>query len=70
MKKIVISFAVVLLLLVGAVVAVPFLFKDKINAAVKAAINENVNAKVDYGDFSLSLIRSFRILVFRSTIYR
>jgi hypothetical protein len=59
MKKIVISFAVVLLLLVGAVVAVPFLFKDKINAAVKAAINENVNAKVDYGDFSLSLIRSF-----------
>jgi len=59
MKKVLISLSVIFVLLIAAVVAVPFLFKDKINAAVKEAINENLNAKVDYGDFSLSLIRSF-----------
>ncbi|HRP39199.1 MAG TPA: AsmA-like C-terminal region-containing protein [Chitinophagales bacterium] len=59
MKKVFIAIGLIFVLLIGAVLAVPFLFKDKINAAVKEAINENVNAKVDYGDFSLSLIRSF-----------
>lgn len=46
-------------LLIGAIVAVPFLFKDEINAALKEEINKNLNAKVDYGSFDLSLIRSF-----------
>lgn len=59
MKKVLIGLAVFILLLVAAVVAVPFLFKDKINARVKEEINNRLNAKVDYGDFSLSLIRSF-----------
>ncbi len=61
-KKVWISLSVlaaVVVLLVAAVVAVPFLFKDKINARVKEEINNQLNAKVDYGDFSLSLIRSF-----------
>src|SRR3954468_3247838 len=59
MKKVLIGLGVFFLLLVVAIVAVPFLFKDKINARVKEEINNQVNAKVDYGDFSLSLIRSF-----------
>lgn len=59
MKKVLIAFAVVIVLLVAAVVAVPFLFKDKINARVKEEINNQLNAKADYGDFSLSLIHSF-----------
>ncbi|MCW5907459.1 MAG: AsmA family protein [Chitinophagales bacterium] len=59
MKKVFISIAVLILLLVAGILAIPFLFKDKINARVKAEINEQLNAKVDYGDFSLSLIRSF-----------
>ncbi len=59
MKKFLISIAVVFVLLIAAIVAIPFVFKDKINAAVKTAINENLNAKVDYGSFDLSLIRSF-----------
>lgn len=46
-------------LLIGAIVAVPFLFKDEINAALKEEINKNLNAKVDYGSFDLSLLRSF-----------
>ncbi len=57
--KIFISSGVLVLLLVVAVVAVPFVFKDKINEKVKEEINNQVNAKVDYADYSLSLIRSF-----------
>ncbi len=59
MKKVLIGLGIFILLLVATVVAVPFLFKDKINAKVKEEINNQLNAKVDYGDFSLSLIRSF-----------
>lgn len=59
MKKVLIGVGVFLVLLVAAVVAIPFLFKDKINARVKLEINKQLNAKVDYGDFSLSLIKSF-----------
>jgi hypothetical protein len=59
MKKVLISIAVVFVLLIAAVVAIPFIFKDKINAKVKTEINNNLNAKVDYGDFGLTLIKSF-----------
>lgn len=59
MKKVLIGLAVFIVLLVAAVFTLPFLFKDKINARVKQEINNQLNAKVDYGDFSLSLIRSF-----------
>ncbi|MES2620733.1 MAG: AsmA-like C-terminal region-containing protein [Bacteroidota bacterium] len=59
MKKVFIGLTVFILLLVAAVFTLPFLFKDKINAKVKEEINNQLNAKVDYGDFSLSLIRSF-----------
>lgn len=58
-KKVVLGFVALLVLLLAAVIAVPFVFKDKINTKVKAEINRQLNAKVEYGDFSLSLIRSF-----------
>ena len=58
-KKIILGVVVFLLLIIGAVVAIPFIFKDEINASVKLEINKQLNAKVDYGDFDLSLIRSF-----------
>jgi hypothetical protein len=63
-KKILIGVAVFLVLLIGAVVAIPFLFKDQINAALKEEINKQVNAKVDYSDYDLSIIRSFPNLSF------
>lgn len=63
-KKIVIGVVIFFFLLVGALVAFPFLFKDKIIAAVKEEINKNVNAKVDFGKFSLSIIRDFPNLSF------
>lgn len=58
-KKIVIGVLAVILLLVGALVSIPFLFKDKINNRIKEEINKQVTATVDYGDFGLSLLRSF-----------
>jgi len=50
-----ISLLVIILLLIAA----PFIFKDKIVALVKKQANANLNAKVDFGDFDLSLISSF-----------
>jgi len=59
MKKILkwtsLSLIVILLLLVAA----PFIFKSKIVSKVKEETNKSLNAKVDFGDFDLSLLRSF-----------
>lgn len=48
----------ILTLLILIIVA-PFIFKDKIVALVKEEANKNLNAKVDFGDFDLTLISSF-----------
>jgi hypothetical protein len=37
----------------------PFLFKGKIESAMKQAANDNLNARVNWSDVSLSLIRNF-----------
>jgi osmotically-inducible protein OsmY len=58
-RKILIVFAVLIVLLFGAALIVPIVFKDKIVAKVKTEINKNVNAQVDFGDFSISVFRSF-----------
>ncbi len=50
-----ITIGVIFLLLLIA----PFLFKGKIEAAIKQAANDNLNAKVNWTDVSLSLIRNF-----------
>ena len=50
-----ISFLVLIILIIAA----PFLFKDKIVAIVKEQANANLNAKVDFGEFDLTLISSF-----------
>ncbi len=55
LKIIVISFTV----LIAALFIFPIVFKGAIIEKVKGIANENVNAKVDFGDFSLSLITSF-----------
>ena len=58
-KKIAIGISVFMALLLVLLFALPLLFKDKINAKLKEEINNRVNATIDYGDFSLSLISSF-----------
>jgi hypothetical protein len=64
MKKVILIILAVFVLLIGAVVAIPFLFKDKLVEYAKKTANENLEATVDFGDFDLSIFRSFPNLTF------
>lgn len=46
-------------LIVIALIVTPMIFKDDIVKMVKEETNNTVNAKVEFGDFNLSLIQSF-----------
>lgn len=50
---------VTLLLFIITIPTLLFIFKGKIVQTVKETINENVNARVDFGNFDLSIISSF-----------
>jgi hypothetical protein len=58
-KKLIIGIPVVLLSVFALLAAVPFLFKDRILAKAREAINAHLNARVDFSDVSLSLFRNF-----------
>lgn len=47
------------LLLLVLIISAPFLFKKQIVQLVKDKANENLNAKVNFGEFGLTLIKSF-----------
>lgn len=64
MKKFIKIFMVVLLVLLGLLIALPFIFKDRIIGIAKEEINKNLNAKVDFGDMDLSLLGTFPNLSF------
>lgn len=55
LKRIGITIVVVLVLLI----ATPFLFQSQIKDMIKNFINENVNAKVEFEDVNLSLLKNF-----------
>ncbi len=59
MKKALKITAVLIVILLAALIAVPFLMKDKIKAKVIAEINNNVNAKVDFKTFDLTIFKNF-----------
>lgn len=50
-----VSFLVILI----AAIALPYVFQKQIVQLVKETANEELNAKVEFGDFNLSLIRDF-----------
>ena len=58
-KKILIGIGIFLLVVIIALAAAPFLFKDKIKQLVLKSINENVDANVAFEDVSLSLFKGF-----------
>jgi len=58
-KKILKWTGIVLLVIIIALAAAPFLFKDKMKSMVVRAINEQVDATVAFDDVSLSLFKSF-----------
>ncbi|MGB3151567.1 MAG: AsmA family protein, partial [Maribacter sp.] len=58
-KRILRIVGVVVLLIVGILVAAPFVLEAKIGDIIKNNVNNNVNAKLDFRDADLSLIKSF-----------
>ncbi len=58
-KKILKYFGFTLLFLIALIILLPIIFKGKIVDLVKEEANNNLNAKVDFGDFGLSLITTF-----------
>lgn len=50
--------SLILTALVAAAI-IPLVFKDKIKGKVESAINDRVDARVTFGDYSLSLLRAF-----------
>ena len=58
-KKILKWVGIFLLVVIIALAAAPFLFKDKIKAMIAQAINEQVDATVAFEDVSLSLFKNF-----------
>ncbi len=58
-KKIILVIVSIFVLLLIAAFVLPIIYKDKIIAMAKTEINNNVNAKVDFKSFDLTLISSF-----------
>ncbi len=58
-KKIIKITAITFVLLFLLLLATPFLFKDKIKDIVVSTLNEKVNAKINFADVDLSLLKSF-----------
>lgn len=59
MKKVLISLAVTFVLIIGALFALPYLFKDDIIAKIKEAANDNLTATLEFKDVDISLFRHF-----------
>ena len=59
MKKTVKISAIVLVVLLLAIIVLPFVFKGRIIEAVKTEANKSLNARLNFEGVSLSLIRSF-----------
>ena len=59
MKKILKISAIVFAFLLAALIILPYAFRGKIVEQIKVAINENVNAKVEFDKVGISLIRNF-----------
>jgi len=59
LKKILLILAALFALLVLSALILPFVYREKIVALVKEEINKSVNARVDFGDYDLSLLSTF-----------
>lgn len=59
MKKILIIIAILLVLFVAALIAIPLLFKGQIVEVIKKEANKNILATLDFSDVNLSLLSNF-----------
>ena len=60
MKRFLIGFLIFFFILIASAVAIPYFFKDKIIAKAKDEISKQINAKVDFKDIDLSLLKNIR----------
>lgn len=58
-RKILKISGIILVIIILAMVSIPFLFKNTIKEKAIAAVNENINATASLEDISISLFRSF-----------
>lgn len=58
-KKIIIILLIVFAVFIGALIAIPLVFKQELLEKTKATINKQVNAEVNFDGFKLSLLRGF-----------
>ena len=58
-RSIIITLFVLLVLFIAAAITVPILYKDKILALVKTELNENLDAKTDFKNITISLFHHF-----------
>ena len=59
MKRKLIIISGVVVLIIGTLAILPFLYKDKLLVQVKATLNNQINAKIDFSDFKLSVFSHF-----------
>lgn len=59
LRRIFLILGILILLLIGALVAIPIFFKDAVLETVKETVNENLEATVDFADVNLTFFRSF-----------
>ncbi|HEV2086436.1 MAG TPA: hypothetical protein VGR09_15275, partial [Gemmatimonadales bacterium] len=59
MKRLLTILCGVIALLLVLLLVLPLLFRDRIAQRVKTAVNQNVNARVDWSDIGLSFFRHF-----------
>ncbi len=59
MKKVFKIIGITFLIIIALLIAIPFTFQGQIKDMIKRFINQNVNAKVEFSDVSLSFISSF-----------
>ncbi len=59
MKKALKIIGITFLIIITLLLVVPFAFQGKIKDMVKQLVNQNLNAKVEFSDVSLSFLRSF-----------
>ncbi len=63
-KKILKYLSIFILVVLIALISVPFMFKAKLIEIAKEQINEQVNAKIEFGEFDLSIFSTFPNLLF------
>lgn len=59
MKRILTWLLLIIFIFLAALLTLPIIFKGSIVSLVKEQANKNLNARVDFGDFGMSLLNSF-----------